>query len=303
MSKSDGREPSRFGRAEVGVQASRTGQFAAGPEAANRQLVLYLYGVARPQVAGALREPGVDGCHPVTSCTCRNLAAIISEVSPEDFCGPAAEAHLQDLAWLGPRACRHEAIVEDVMRLSPILPARFGTLFSSLESLEEFLTKRRPAIRRFLDRVTDKGEWVIKGMVNRKKARDEIFARRRSQQNAGFGSLSPGARYLYEQKMLAGVEKELTGWLSKSCDDFIKSFGYRPADVCRRRILPAMAVEKDLETVLNCAFLAPRGAVTRLRAGISRANARYAQRGLVFALSGPWPPYSFCSSLHTSSQA
>ncbi len=42
------------------------------------------------------------------------VAAILNLVSQAEFCGPAGETNLQDLAWLAPRACRHQAVIEQV---------------------------------------------------------------------------------------------------------------------------------------------------------------------------------------------
>ena len=69
----------------------------------------------------------MDGHHPLSVFRrFQNLCAVLSEVRLEDFCGGAAELRMRDLAWVGPRALRHEAVVEEVMRHSPVLPARFG---------------------------------------------------------------------------------------------------------------------------------------------------------------------------------
>ena len=56
------------------------------------------------------------------------------QIRREEFAGPEAELNLQQLSWVGPRALRHEAVIEEVMASSPVLPARFGTLFSSAEA-------------------------------------------------------------------------------------------------------------------------------------------------------------------------
>lgn len=258
---------------------------------------IYLYCLARPDVGPALHGEGVDGRNPILSWRVRDLTAVVSRVMLKDFCGPAADAHMQDLTWLGPRACRHEAVVEHVMRLSPVLPARFGTLFSSLASLERFLKKHHAGIRRFLEQVADKEEWAVKGMLDRKKAREEIFSTILARQKQDLSSLSPGMRYFQEQRMLASVEKELNSWLKEICNEVMDDLSQQAVDFRQRRVLSQSAAKEDMEMVLNCAFLLPRTSVADLRARIDRANAHHAQGGLIFELSGPWPPYSFSSSL------
>src|SRR5208282_486821 len=117
--------------------------------------VFYVYGFTRaglaPEAAGAamtqaggsagLLSGGIDEPHPPFFQRRGTVAAVLSRVSPSEFCGPTGEKNLQDLAWLAPRACRHQAVLEQVMRWGPVLPARFGTLFSSMAKLESFLRK------------------------------------------------------------------------------------------------------------------------------------------------------------------
>ena len=59
---------------------------------------------------------GVDGQCAVGVRACGEIGAVFSEVELAEFCGETAEARLQDLAWLGPRVCRHAAVIEEVMR-------------------------------------------------------------------------------------------------------------------------------------------------------------------------------------------
>ena len=97
--------------------------------------------------------------------------------------------------------------------------------------------------------------------------------------------------------MLAEVEKELNGWLKEIWDAILDDFSHQAADFRRRAVLSQGSAENNLEMVLNWAFLVPPSAVANLRARTNRANANHAQQGLVFELSGPWPPYSFSPSL------
>src|ERR671925_1155004 len=115
------------------------------------ETAFYLFCFARPGLLPELAGTGVDGQGPLLVHSSTGLAAVLSTVLVEDFCGPEAEARMEDLSWLGIRAWRHEAVIERVMAHSPVFPARFGTLFSSLESLERLLQRHRDTISQFLD--------------------------------------------------------------------------------------------------------------------------------------------------------
>src|SRR5574341_1063630 len=100
---------------------------------------LYLYCLARPDLAVAPQGSSVDGRSPLVLHRFAAAAAVVSQVPLSEFCGPEAEHNFRQLAWIGPRACRHEQIVEETMRGSPVLPAGFGTIFSNVARLERFV--------------------------------------------------------------------------------------------------------------------------------------------------------------------
>jgi len=254
----------------------------------------YLFCFARADLLPPIEGRGVDGRSPLLLWRYLDIASVLSRVVVGEFCGVTAEADMQELSWLGPRACRHEEVVEQVMHHSPVLPARFGTIFSSLRVLERLLRKHHGAISAFLDSVVDKEEWAVKGFLHRSKAQEYLFARALASQE---GSLhpSPGRRYFQERRLQARAEEELHCWLRGSCSEFAGQLSRYASDFRERRVLSSGSAGRTV--VLNWAFLVPRGALADFRGQIDRANAEYAERGLAFECSGPWPPYSFSPPL------
>jgi len=258
---------------------------------------IYLFCFARPHVPPVLDVSGLDDRYPVLQWTFGDILAVFGRISLEEFCGPLAESRMQDLSWVGPRACRHEEVIDHVMRHSPVLPARFGTIFSSPESLEGLVKMHHDAISRFLDQVADKEEWAVKGHMDRAKAKEELLPVILAREGGALASLSPGVRYFQEQRIRAGAEKELNLWLKEICKRVANDLSRFAADLYERKVLSREATGMDGDMVLNWAFLVPRSAATDFRTRIERANTDHAQQGLAFQLSGPWPPYSFCPSL------
>lgn len=259
---------------------------------------LYLFCFARADLVGELEGTGVDGHHPLFVLRgSPDLGAVVSEVRLEDFCGPVAELRMQELAWVGPRAFRHEAVVEQVMRHSPVLPARFGTLFSSQESLAEFLATHRKTISQFLERVADQEEWSIKGLLDRKQALQALMSGSLAAQQVQLAALPPGTRYFQEQRIRSAAEKELSRWLNETCRQVASDMRKQASDFRECQVVPREPPESGTEVVLNWAFLLPRSATTAFRLRIDRVNETHATPGLVFELSGPWPPYRFVPPL------
>lgn len=255
-------------------------------------LAIYLYCLARPGALAAAGGPGVDGERPLELIPWRDVVAVVSTVRVDDFLGPRAEARMSDLAWVGPQACRHEEVIERVMRGSPVVPARFAALFSSRESLATWLGTHHDAISRALDRFADHAEWAIKGTLDRRKARARLLALTLARRG-GVRSSSPGARYFEERRIQAGIGQELGAWLNEVGAGIARRLLDHAAEFRERRVLTGATPDEEGTRILNWAFLVSRRSVDDFSAQIRRINTDHAEHGLVLDLSGPWPPYSF----------
>jgi gas vesicle protein GvpL/GvpF len=221
---------------------------------------------------------------------------VMSIVAIDDFCGPQAEKRLGDLGWVSERALRHQRVIERGFRRGPILPARFGTLFSSLDALERFIECNQRTIVDFFDEVRGHEEWGIKALLERSTARksliDEFAA-----SAAGPAPAPAGLRYLQERRAQAAAEKALHRWLLSSCDSVAKSLDEFAADRRQRNIVDPSIPGDPRELVLNLATLVPQDRVKDLLTHIEDVNAQYVGQGLTFVPNGPWPPYNFCPPL------
>jgi len=269
-----------------------------GRKMEQNQKALYLFCFARSEFVRELNGTGVDGHHPLLLIRgTADLGAVVSEELLEDYCGQGAELRMQDLGWIGPRALRHESVVEEVMRHSPVLPARFGTLFSSREGLTEFMDKHHDAISEFLTQISDQDEWSVKGVLDRKLATQALISARAIAQHQQLAALPPGRRYFEERQGRASAEKDLGRWLHETCRRGASDLMKQTSDFCERPLVLHEPTESGVEFVFNWAFLLSRSAVPAFRAQIDELNANHEPEGLVFKLSGPWPPYNFVPPL------
>jgi hypothetical protein len=109
--------------------------------------------------------------------------------------------------------------------------------------------------------------------------------------------LSPGKRYFLEQRLRAECDQELSRWLPEVCRELWNDFQGFATQIRERRLLSREATGRDQDMFLNWAFLLPEKSVPGFQARVSEANQRYADSGLGFECTGPWPPYSFCPAL------
>lgn len=258
-------------------------------------LGVYLYCFARAGGPTNIAARAVDGRNRVDMLQRDGVAAVFSRVTLNDFAGEAGERNLRDPAWLVPRACRHESVIEEVMRTSPVLPVRFGAVFSSAEVLAELLAARREEIARFLDRMSGVEEWAVKGYVEVKKAvahrleSDPTLAEARSRLPR-----AQGARYFAEKRLQARAQQVLKSWCHAAADEIQGALRREAVDVCPLKLQPDDRSPADLRMVFNCAYLLRRDRLGAFRSLVRSVEASFADQGLTLAVSGPWPPNSFC---------
>src|ERR1039458_1101083 len=269
----------------------------------NSGIAYYLYCLT-PSACGVQGSViGVDGQRPVSVRACGEIGAVFSEVELGEFCGGAAEACLEDLAWLGPRVCRHEAAIEEVMSQTPVLPARFATLFTSTDSLKQSVLEHREAITGFFAQLGDKQEWAVKGLLTRTGALEGLGSSGQPAAEERAPVTSPGARYFQEKRIKAQWERDFNFRLKEFCRTAAAALAAHAGSFRERKVLAPVTAETDAEVVLNWAFLLSPAALEEFRECLERLNGGEAFPGLMLTLTGPWPPYSFVPDLSVGAKA
>lgn len=224
----------------------------------------------------------------------RDLFAVAKWVSLQEFCGLEAQQRLEDPAWVTPRAIEHGRVIADVFRNSPVLPVPFGTLFSSSEALEQFLEQNAPLIRNFFEYAGGCEEWGVKALLDRDRLKRSLVSSIAEEES---GADSPGLRYLRNRRAEQLADKRLSSWLELNFELVAAALGEYATELRQRRILDDSKQPDGREAVLNLAALITRDRVTKLQQRIEAINLERTDLGLSFALTGPWPPYSFCPAL------
>jgi gas vesicle protein GvpL/GvpF len=222
---------------------------------------------------------------------CGDISTVLSETNREEFCGEGSDARLEDLAWLAPRVFRHEAVVERIMGQSPVLPARFATLFSSLDSLQSFILEYRDAITGFFAHLGDKREWAVKGLL------DRTLAGQTAQSPPPQLVDSPGKNYLQRKREEAEAGELTNQWVRTACQKAAGELEQQASAFRERQLWNGSDSDAASEVILNWAFLVPGGGEADFRRLVTELDERHRASGLSFALSGPWPPYSFAPTL------
>jgi hypothetical protein len=265
----------------------------------NNETVYYVYGFVRTNSCANLTCGIDEGNPPHLWPDFGDVAAIISSAARADFCGDSGDANLSNLAWIAPRAMRHQNALEEAMLQGPVLPVRFGTLFSTLDKLEAFIATNAPAISSFLTEIEGNEEWSVQGFIDKSVSEPAWMTDKRAEIHKK--DITPGMAFMMEEKLRVDMKQALGDWIIMKSSELLELLALLAAGSGERRILPNEDPESKKEMVSNWAFLVPIGNLDKFRTEVERVSGECKSMGLSFELAGPWPPYSFCPNLADAS--
>lgn len=215
-------------------------------------------------------------------------------IEADHFQGPEAEANLADLEWLTPRVLLHESAVSTIAQSVPFYPTRFGTLFSSTDSLVVSVERWQAELEEFFAQVSGLREWGIKIFLDRKRLEQQLLAKLVS----GDPKDLRGADYLRikrEQRLLPATIEAMTSDLVSKTEVEATSLGLPHV---RRSIIATANEAHDDELVANLAMLGDDASISNLSERIEKhLNTVTESDCFRFEVTGPWAAYSFCPSL------
>ena len=251
-------------------------------------LGLWAYGVMSADAPDLPRRAGVDGRHPAELIRHAGVAAIVSAVGLDEFNRGVLEPKLEDLERVETIARAHQRVLDDALGLGPVLPLPICTIYEDADRVREMLERERRPLAGALARLRGTAEWGVKAYAvasespsTRERPRGassgtEYLARKRAQHDAALAA-SHSAAGAVERIHEALSEQALAAVVSPPQDPRLSGAAH--------------------EMVLNAAYLVPDARLADFRARIHDLASRHVSDGLALALSGPWPPYHFASSV------
>ena len=256
---------------------------------------VYLYALARRGTLAGLDIEGVEEGRRVAVIACGGLDAVVSDVpraAYEAACDPSATA---ELAWVVPRAVRHDCVVRAVAAAAPALPARFGAVFSSEMALSRLVVSHAETIASFLDNLAGKGEWSVRVWTVPASAADGLLATdpELAARHARLPA-SAGARYFAEKRL----REEALVAARRSALAAARSVRARLVAVAAVRDLPLRKPEPSgREMIVNLACLLDDAEAESLLSSVRTTALEEGPPGLEFETEGPWPAFHFCPDL------
>jgi hypothetical protein len=237
--------------------------------------VFYLYAISRlPQnVAPKISAESIDDSAPIEALRCHNFLCWVSRVAEDEFAQQLSD-RMQDLEWLATAGLRHQRVVAEISGQLATLPARFGTVFLTEDSLSRHIEERGSALQQAFERVADADEWGIK-----------VFAAPQRTARAAVQSQS-GSDYLKRKAEL--LQPRLAGKLDEEVQGFIAVLTALSVAACPGG--KASAGQPGL--VWHGSFLVRRRDRKKLEAALKQYAGDWKDTRRIDC-SGPWPPYSF----------
>jgi len=254
-----------------------------------KALYLFAFGVG-----SRLRELPATLAEQVEIHHIGDIAALVGSTSIRDYCGADAANRLTDLAWLTPRLRRHAEVIDAAMRLSPVFPTPFGTLYSSASSLARFVDAHHRTILEFLRATFEHEEWELRAEArfDTPQALDQLACEAWPE----WRTLPKGARYLRLCRDRAALLDFGRVSLHTHVEELLTELGPSAADV-RRRDIEHRADSGHAEFISRYALLVPKPKSAEARARIAAFAERRSDSHLTIDIVGPAPPFSFRPNL------
>lgn len=258
--------------------------------AAMTETAIYLVCIGRQDSVRRGEKPGVEEGTKSRVVNVGAFDALVVDVPTEVFLADDAESRLQDVAWLTPRAERHEQLVREAMEHGTVMPVGFGSVFTSEDALQEALAPHLNEITEFLEDAEGAKEWSLKVWTSRAAA----VARAKQQiSEQAANDMAEGAAYLAARRLREEATQLAEQNVLAQADELIEGLDEVLVDAVERRATQPED-EPDRWLVAHVAMLIDDVDLDSFNARLDQLAAELDQKGIDLELSGPWPPYSFC---------
>jgi Gas vesicle synthesis protein GvpL/GvpF len=261
----------------------------------------YLYGVTEgvlPDSAdGSIAQLVGMEDQPVSTIVVGDLAAVITPVSVENYSPEALSARAGDAAWLEAMVRGHNDVIDAVHAQTAILPAKFGSVYGQIEDLRQALRPAEQALRDQLARVQGTDEWAVHIYADRAAIEDEVAAHDSNvlSLRSQLAGARPGRAFFLQRKLSDELAAATDAALHQKAQQAHAQLGIYALDVDVSPAARSTDSATDTVEILRAAYLVRRVDTDDfLEAAGTLGNTH---PGLEVEVTGPWPPYSFVSSV------
>ena len=265
----------------------------------------YFYGITRRQPLAAVLADAADGspfaADPATGATdgaplqlleFSGLVAVVRPVLLAEFTPAVIEERLQTASHMEAMVQSHHRVIEAIHAQQPILPAKFGMVYTHARDIVAALRSAHERLSRQLDHLTDCDEWAVHVYAD-----VAVVRHRTSLADPGIANLRkdfinarPGRLWFLERELRDQTEVAtklaLVTLAQKTFDRLSICALQGQVSTSPRPTEPSGEVE-----ILSASFLVKRASTEQFMEEVRVSTD--ATEGLRCECSGAWPPYSF----------
>ena len=227
------------------------------------------------------------------------LYVTMKYVSENDYSEINIKKNISNEAWLDYNARKHLQVIGDIMQRHTVIPFNFGTIYKSEESLRSFVSFYSADFMEVLLHLRNKEEWSVKVFCNRKMIVENIgtLSHNISDIDQQIKSSSPGKAYILGKKKKEIIETEIKVIYNTLSKRIFTAFNELCEEYRFNVILSSELSEKDEDMILNVAFFIIKENIEDFIKCSEKMTHEYSDIGMIFDITGPWPPYSFLNLL------
>jgi hypothetical protein len=248
--------------------------------------LLWAYGVVPTKAAPSVHVSGVAG-GAVDGIGDGDLTVLVSAVPRDEFDAEPLRANLNELSWLERVARTHEAVLDEVLADTTIVPLRLCTIFDDADGARRMLERERDSLSHALTWLEGRQEWGVKLLVEGERLAATAAPAGDEAQGEG------GAAYLARRRHERQAREAARTVAAQLIDDVDSSLRAHAIDAVRLRPQNRELSGHTGDMVLNGAYLVDDA--DALRATADDLQERYADYGVQLVVTGPWPPYNFAA--------
>lgn len=264
---------------------------------------LYLYCIReKAEGVSAFSTKGIDGKEKVFTLPYRELEAVVSKISLEEFGSSKIQKKAQeDPIWIKGKALAHEEVIEESMSNNKILgliPMRFGIIFKSKARLEETLDKDYSKIKDSLEKIRGKQEWGVKVYLKDRKKFEQMIKEKNKtikEKEKEMAALDEGMAFFMEEELKEIISGEVEKNLANIAEVFFKSLKKHAVESVENKILGKELTGKQELMILNAVYLVTEEKISDFKKEADNLNQGMKAKGFYLESTGPWPAYNFTS--------
>ncbi len=265
--------------------------------------LIYLYCIREKIENSSFSTKGVDGKGEVFNIPYRELEAVVSKVSSEEFRSEEVQKKAQeDLKWIKEKGVAHERVIEEAMRrndkILSLIPMRFGTIFREKARLKQVLDKDYSKIKGVLEKIQGKQEWGVKVYLKDKRKFEQLIKEKNKaikEKEREIADLPEGMAFFMEEELKEVISKELNKQLDNIVESLFETLKKHAVGSVKNKVLEKELTGRPEPMVLNVAYLILKEKIEDFRKEVEDLNQEMQTKGFCLEYTGPWPAFNFTS--------